>query len=116
MNNQTILYVSGPMRGYQRYNFEAFEGACKTLRAQGYTVISPHEIDLHLGFDPDKPLDQQNGNFSLTKFLRRDIDSIIDAHAVVTLPGYENSVGATMELAVAKFLEKPVYDLTYFNQ
>jgi hypothetical protein len=110
-----ILYISGPMRGFPRYNFAAFEVACKTLRDAGYTVISPHEIDLHLGFDPDKPLDQQNANFSLTKFLRRDVESIIDADAVVTLPGYENSIGAKMEIGVARFLDKPVYPLHAFT-
>jgi len=30
------------------------------------------------------------------------------ADAVVTLPGHENSVGATAEIAVAKFAEIPV--------
>ncbi|HET9691814.1 MAG TPA: DUF4406 domain-containing protein [Acidimicrobiales bacterium] len=107
------LYLAGPMRGYPRYNFDAFEDAAGTLRSLGYEVLSPAEHDLAMGLDPDRPLDDQpampGGQFSLTDALRWDINAILHVDAVAVLPGWEASSGVAIELTVARAVGVPVY-------
>lgn len=94
-----VVYVAGPMRGYARFNFAAFEDACTRLRAAGYIVLSPHEHDLDYGFNPDASLESQG--FDLKDALRWDIDAVLNADKVAVLPGWEHSTGANAEIAVA---------------
>jgi len=103
---QKTLYVAGPMRGYPRFNFQAFENACDELRANNYNVISPHEIDLAWGFNPDVPLESQT--VKMVDMVRRDVEAISLCDIVVTLPGWKKSVGARAEVAIAKWLQRPV--------
>jgi hypothetical protein len=37
--NPDTCYIAGPMTGYHRYNFDAFDEAAKTLRDEGWRVI-----------------------------------------------------------------------------
>lgn len=99
------LYIAGPMRGYPRFNFDAFDAAEKDLTEKGYVVHSPATMDRRLGFDPDvHTLDQ----FDMRAAVKRDVTAIAACDAVVVLPGYEKSTGATAELWVAKWLGLPV--------
>lgn len=101
-------YLAGPMRGYPRYNFDAFTAAAKDLRAKGIDVISPHEMDLGMGFDPDIQETDISPEF-VNECVRRDVDAIIKQESVVFLPNFQHSVGATAELAVARWLNRPCY-------
>ena len=89
------VYLSGPMTGIPDYNFPAFEAAAKELRARDQEVFSPHE----LGVDPAK---------TWADYLRADIRALVDCDAVVCLPGWEQSKGASLEVYIAKALEMPV--------
>jgi hypothetical protein len=51
------VYLAGPMTGYPRWNFDAFDEAARQLRSDGHDVVSPHELDLERGFDPDAPVE-----------------------------------------------------------
>lgn len=90
-------YVAGPMTGLPRFNFDAFEDACDRLRAEGYHVTSPHEMDLANGFDPDS----DGSALDLRAALEADIAAVIAADLVVLLPGWEASPGVMVELLVA---------------
>lgn len=105
MPESMSLYLSGPMTGYPRFNYDAFEDATDRLRKAGYTVYSPHELDEDLGFreegfDPDVP-------DSFTPEMRRmamrhDLFVITTfADAVAVLPGWSQSKGARLEVEVA---------------
>lgn len=99
------LYIAGPMRGYDRFNFDAFEAACLDLERRGYSVISPHRMDLEAGFDPCGTLD----GFDLHGAIRRDIEAIIATDAIALLPGWESSMGAKAEKSVAEWLDRLIF-------
>lgn len=99
------VYLAGPMRGYPQYNFPAFTAACRELRAAGYDVQSPHERDLGEGFDPGQSL--QGQGFDLRAALLWDMGAVLASDAVVVLPGWQDSKGATAEVALAVAADIP---------
>lgn len=94
------------MRGYEKYNFPAFESAERDLEERGFIVISPHRLDLDAGFDPN--IDEVTPEL-MEQMVRRDINAIIDSSFLVLLPGWEKSTGAKAEKAVADWLKRPSY-------
>jgi dATP/dGTP diphosphohydrolase/uncharacterized protein DUF4406 len=91
------IYLSGPMTGYADWNYPAFNCAAKTLRGQGHDVFNPAEND--------------NGSSGKPRefYLRIDVKAVADAEAVVVLPGWERSEGASLEVHIAKHLAMPVF-------
>jgi len=92
------LYVSGPMTGIVDFNYPAFESACIALRASGYDVVSPHEVDPSLG-----------GGWR--EYMRADIALLVTCDAVATLDGHENSKGAKLENHIAAELNMAIKPL-----
>lgn len=93
------VYVAGPMRGYDQFNFKAFDAAAERLRADGWTVLSPAEHDRQTGFDETK---NSLDGFDMHAAFRWDVLAILNADAIYMLAGWEASEGANIELAVAK--------------
>lgn len=85
------VYVCGPMTGYPSLNFPAFNREAKRMRALGYEVINPAEIC------PDPMMRWED-------CMRADIPVLITCDAVVLLPGWERSRGATLERHIAEAL------------
>lgn len=105
------------MRGYDEFNFPAFDAGTEALRHLGIEVFSPAERDRKEDdFDPSamKGTDDElvEVGFSLRDALGDDLEYICkEADAVVVLPGWEKSSGANAEVATAKALSLPVYEL-----
>ena len=91
------LYLAGPMTGIEDHNYPAFDAAARDLRAQGFDVINPTE-----GFDGDQTLGRE-------VYLRRAIENLLVAEAIVVLPDWTRSSGAIFELGVARALDLPMY-------
>jgi nucleoside 2-deoxyribosyltransferase len=106
------VYLAGPMRGYEHYNFPAFDVASERLRDLGYKVFSPADMDREHGFDPI--LNPEQGCPLTIDCAQRDIDAIFKCDSVVLLPGWEKSAGANAEIAVARWIEKPVHEIGDF--
>jgi hypothetical protein len=88
------------MRGIDQYNFPAFHEAAKQLRAAGYEVVSPAEMDIALGFDPN-----DGGEFTEEMYhaaMRRDIETVLSVDGVALLHGWRASKGANVEHDVAR--------------
>lgn len=104
------VYLAGPMTGKPYYNFLQFDAYKARLKMLGLKVISPADIDREYGFDPFKSMTK---NFPKHETcLRRDVEAIIKADAVVVMPGaIGKSAGTCFEVAAAIFLKKPVYQL-----
>lgn len=92
-----LIYVSGPMTGYPKWNYPAFREAALCLRENGHIVLNPAET--------------AGGSTHLTRsqFLYIDIGYVQAAEALVVLPGWKQSRGALLEVHIAHSLEKPVF-------
>lgn len=92
------VYIAGPMTGIPDWNFPAFHEAAERWRAAGWIVVNPAETD---DGDTTKPR---------AYYMRLDIQKVLEVSAVAALPGWHNSTGATLEVAVAREIGIPVYD------
>ncbi len=113
------IYLAGPMRGIDLYNFAEFFRAAIALRLEGHTVHNPAELDMAKGLQPHEALDSEANLkvFDINAVLREDFLIILrdDLEAIVLLPGWRSSTGAKAEVVVAKFSGTAVYELTWLN-
>ena len=86
------IYISGPMTGHENHNFPAFHAAAERFRLAGWEVANPAE---NFGGRTDLPRET---------YLRADMAMLARCDAIALLPGWERSVGATLETVVAKEL------------
>lgn len=84
-----VYYLAGPMSGKPGYNYKAFEEHAAHYRGQNFTVHSPHEI--------------ANGDTSkeYTWYIREGLKLLLECNAMILLPGWQDSRGATLEEGVA---------------
>ena len=90
---KTVLYLSGAMTGKPDLNFPAFHAAAADLRARGFDVINPAELDA-----------ADTSPMTWEQYLRRDIRHLMGADRIALLPGWEHSRGAKLELHIATAL------------
>lgn len=86
------VYLAGPMTGIPDLNFPAFHAAAASLRASGFEVVNPAEINA----DPSA---------GWSACMREDIAQLVTCQAIALLPGFERSKGATLERHIALALE-----------
>ncbi|MDR6868736.1 hypothetical protein J2Y69_003360 [Microbacterium resistens] len=99
------LYVSGPMTGIKDWNYPAFTDAAAELRAWGFNVISPHELDQDAGVDPNT---EWTGAMR-REAIARDVEAVAKlADGVAVLDGWPESSGARAEVAVATSISLPI--------
>lgn len=98
-------YLAGPMSGYPQFNFPLFISAAADLRARGYEIISPAELDAENGIDK-QAMESTDGDASkLTQtwgdLLSRDVKIVADqVNGLILLPGWDKSRGARLEAFV----------------
>ena len=82
------IYLSGPMTGLPDDNHPAFDAEAARLRALGYEVVNPAEINA-------------GTNLPWHECLRRDLQEMLGCDAVALIDGWYDSLGAHLELHVA---------------
>lgn len=93
------IYLAGPMRGYPEFNYPAFHAAAAKLRDLGFEVFNPAEC-----FDGDTSLPFET-------YMQRDLQEVVSwADEVWVLPGWQQSVGARIEVTVARAIGLRVVD------
>ena len=92
------LYLAGPMSGRPHSNFPLFNRVAGLLRARGHEVFNPAE--------------NKDGGVRRSRayYMRLDIPALLDSQAVVLLPGWRASRGASLEVWIALDLDMPVYE------
>ena len=100
----TRLLLCGPMRGYEHYNAPAFEDAAAKLRAAGYKVVSPVEMDRAAGFDHyrDVATPEQVAQFQAAFLAAMDT-----CDGLALIAGWQNSEGVGVEVGKAMRLGLP---------
>ena len=100
-----LIYVSGPMTGYEDFNRPSFNTARDYLQDNGFSVIIPgddeeYSIAERLAWKVEK--EQMNA------YMFRDFLHILTANAVAVLPGWTESKGSRAEVLVAQEIGIPV--------
>lgn len=88
------LYLAGPMSHYPNHNYENFQHWATLLRAVGFEVANPAEIN------PDTGIGWRAS-------MLRDIPHVLTADAIAVMPGWELSRGARLEVHIAQELGIP---------
>lgn len=111
------LFISGPMRGVSPcYGFYRFDEARDELKAKGYEVVSPADLDREQGFDPTRwgqhgtfwKLAEKSGwqwlpaVFDLEAAMQRDLEALRKCDGVAMLLGWSDSAGARREVEEAR--------------
>lgn len=79
-----VIYLSGPMTGLPENNYPAFNRVAHELRGMGFEVVNPAENNLPV-------------NSHWRAYMRAALSSLLRCDAVVLLPGWSASRGATIE-------------------
>lgn len=86
-----ILYISGPITGDKAYR-QKFRAAAEQLKARGYAVVNPAELDDVLPVE----------SMTWSQILDHCLDLLGRCDAVVLLPGWEESRGCNREVGYAQ--------------
>ncbi len=86
------IYVSGPMTGLPDLNFPAFHAAAEQLRARGFDVLNPAELNPDQGATWEECMRVNIGYLSLS------------GDAIALLDGWQNSRGAQLEHHIGRCL------------
>jgi hypothetical protein len=89
------IYIAGPMTGKPDLNFPLFHREAARLRAEGWHVENPAELCKDIA-----------GQWNAC--MRRDLAALLKCEAILMLPGWEWSRGASLEHYIAQRLEMRV--------
>jgi len=105
------------MRSVPEFNYPAFMAAAKQLRAAGWVVFNPAELDIEMdngGPDLGMTVAQQSAHAddftNARRYAHRDTSILIqklraeNGDAIVTLPSWGLSIGAQAEVHVARWV------------
>lgn len=110
------VYIAGPMRGIEEFNFPAFDMAAFRIEMAGHVACSPANLDRDAGFDPVELPDSYDWNmvppdFDMHAAITRDINALRQCDAIYMLPGWEQSTGARAEKAIADWCGIPEFKI-----
>ena len=88
-----VVYLAGPITGVEEY-WKPFCDAAWEMNQRGVKVLDP--TTLPEGMTP-------------AQYMRVCMAMLDDADAVLLMPGWEKSNGATIEAMYAKYIGKPVF-------
>ena len=93
------VYIAGPMTGRENFNREAFNKEAERLAKHGHVVLNP--ATLQAGMEQREYMDIC---FAMLRC----------ADAILMLPGWQASSGATAEHHYAYKMELPVYSTLHY--
>lgn len=110
-----IVYIAGPMKGIPSHNFPMFDRAKEVLLEMGHTVVSPADLNRSHGYSENDTafINGDIGPAEYAKLFKFDLQEILGCEAMVMLPGWINSKGASLEYAIARMIGQPVYRINF---
>ncbi|MBV6321932.1 DUF4406 domain-containing protein [Duganella violaceipulchra] len=111
----TTLYLAGPMSGIvdadgvPNLNFPLFNAEAARLRALGYTVVNPAEINGGAAeLVACAAMTPAELKAHWRKCMRRDIPAMMECDAIALLPNWFKSKGAKLEVRIGSDLDMPI--------
>jgi hypothetical protein len=104
IDDAPVVYLSGPM-SYTDDADERFAVAAESIRRRGAIALVPERISQVTGFDVRER----------QSYLRRDTASILISSGLVLLPGWQPSIGATLEALVARHVGLRIWSFATHN-
>jgi len=98
--------VAGPMTGIEDFNYPVFNAAADDLRAKGFDVLNP--VDIEALNDTGQPQ-------AWDWYMRHAIAMVAQADGLAMLPGWENSKGARLEHAIAEALKLDIHPVWWWT-
>jgi len=92
-------YICGPITGARDGNRALFEDGCKQAKGLGYEPVNPHDNGVP-------------SSATWSAHMRADIKMLCDCEAILMLPGWFSSRGASLEYDLAEALE---IDVLYYE-
>ncbi|WP_261508473.1 DUF4406 domain-containing protein [Burkholderia multivorans] len=90
------LYLAGPMTGYPELNFPVFRAEAQRLRALGFEIVNPAEINADM-------------SMPWRECMKADIRELLTCDGIAMLAGWEQSKGARLEHHIALALSLPIF-------
>lgn len=98
------IYIAGPMTGLPEFNYPAFFAASERLAAAGHEPINPARTE------------GRDGCRGWLDFMRASLRDIADCDGIATLPGWQDSRGAALEVYIAQSLGLPVMSVPAWTE
>jgi hypothetical protein len=98
------IYISGPVTGLPEWNVHAFTAAETMLTELSINCVNPHKIVDWTSL-PKNATPPEEWAFAM----KQDLKGLMGCNAVIMLPDWGKSVGATWEFLNAKTLGMPVF-------
>ncbi len=125
-NRPLRVFISGKMRGKRLYGFPEMDEARDKLKAAGYDVVSPADLDREVGFDPTewtgwclRKASHSNWTWlpdwlDLDAAMKRDLEELRKCDGVALLDGWHESEGAMKEVRAAANLGIPAWHVCHW--
>lgn len=95
-------FISGPMSGYEDFNYPLFHEVGRYLTEKRELFFSPahHPMSGH-ELEPPEPDEAMSWEY----YMRRSLKMLLYSDRILMLPGWEDSRGASIEREIADVLK-----------
>ncbi len=94
--SQMKIFIAGPMRGYENYNFKKFDYTEEILKELGFEVVNPARISRKF-----KEVDVNSDIAVYNKMVDMQQEAERTCNAILLLDGWQWSKGVALEVQTA---------------
>lgn len=94
--SKTRIFIAGPMRGYENYNFKKFDYTEEILKSLGFDVVNPARISRKF-----KEKDVNSDIAVYNKMVDMQQEAERTCNTILLLDGWQWSKGVTLEVQTA---------------